>query len=84
MPTTPYFAVIVRRVHVLAIDLEVLMRLLAGVAAIMPLVTLWNISRKASGMSGNQVGSRIGVGIQVIEEAILHHIVALSVGQRVI
>jgi hypothetical protein len=35
-------------------------------------------------MSGNQAGIAVGIGVQVVEKGILHLIVPLLVGQRVI
>ena len=74
-----------RRVDVLTVDFEVLLGLLSRPC---PTAPRWSPSGTwpavSGSMSGNQVGSAIGVGVEVVEADVLHLVVALRVGQRVV
>ena len=80
MPTIPF----VRRVDVLAVDLELFVRLFAGVAGERP--RRHAVEQRAELQVHVREPFRIsvGVGVEVIKEDVLHFVVALGVGQRVV
>ncbi len=79
-----FLAVDHRRVDVLAVDLEHLDRRLAGVARHRALGDL--LEHLAQGRVHVREPGRIavGVGVEVVEPGVLHHVVALGVRQRVV
>ena len=75
---------LVRRVDVLAVDLPVLLGRLAGVAGQRALGHLVEHLAQLRVHVGEPGRIAVGVGVAVVEEAVLHHVVALGVGQRVV
>ena len=75
---------LVRRVDVLAVDLEVLLRRLAGIAGQRALGHLaeHRAQLRVHVREPGRIG--VGVGVEMIEPAILHLVVALRVRQRVV
>ena len=72
------------RVDVLAVDLEVFRRRLAGLAGQRALGHLLEHRAQLRIHVGEPGRVGVGVGVEVIEAAVLHHVVALGVGQRVV
>lgn len=73
-----------RSIDILTIDLPILAGWLAGVARKRTLGDLVEHGPQFGVHIGEPGGVAVGVCIAVIEEAMLHHIVALRVGQSVI
>ena len=72
------------RVHILAVDLEVLMRRLARVAGERALGHLIE-HRPKLGIHVREPGRvPVGVGVEVIEADVFHHVVALRGGERIV
>ena len=75
---------LVRRVDVLAVDLEVLCRLFTGLARERPLCDLRE--HLAQVLRHVREPSRIGisVGVEVVKTDVFHHVIALGIWQRVV
>ena len=81
---TPSIVMGARLVHILAVDLELFVRCLAGVAGHHALGHLVEHGTKLIRHVREPRRVAVGVGIEVIDAAILHHVVAVGIGQRVI
>ena len=73
-----------RGIHILAVDLELLFRLLARVAGQRSLGHPVEHGAEFRGHVGEPLRVAIGVGVQVVEKGVFHLIVALGVGQRIV
>ncbi|MNV42930.1 hypothetical protein D3C71_1346300 [compost metagenome] len=72
------------RVHILPIDLEFFARLFAGVARQRAARDLLEHGAQFWIHVGEPGGIRIGVGVKVIQARVLHFVIALGVGQRIV
>ena len=75
---------LVGRIHVFAVDLELFASLFAGISGQRALGYLFEHGTQLRWHVWKPVRIGVGVGVEMIEEAVLHFIVALGVGERVV
>ena len=84
MPSRAFLAVYNRRVDILPVDLEVFLCRFSALPESAPFsVTFWNVPATRSRVrEPGRVG--VGVGVEVIQPGVFHHVVALGVRQSIV
>ena len=72
------------RVLVFAVDVPIVVAFSPALPDSAPVVTFWNMARSSGLMLGVPLRIAVGVGVEVVQQRVLHLVIALRVGQRVV